>query len=222
LLLKKASGQVPHGGGKKLPEDGNAYAQVLEWIKAGQPRGTNDEIKVVNIEIIPSEVKMLPRTKVQTRVLARYSDGTSKDVTHLAAFQSSESVLASIDAEGLIQSGPLPGEAAIMARFMEKFSVCLVTLPLPETLNVNLPTRIDSQHYIDRLLSDKFVKLGLSPSALAAAALVAFWAAADSPVVPSCIPEVPNEGPTLNPGVPGPMLYGFRVTPGAYPPKTGD
>ena len=168
LLLKKASGQVPHGGGKKIPEDGNAYAQVLEWIKNGQPRSTHDELKVVNIEIIPSEVKMLPRTKVQTRVLARYSDGTSKDVTHLAAFQSSESVLASIDAEGMIQSGPLPGEAAIMARFMEKFSVCLVTLPLPETLNVNLPTRIDSQHYIDRLLSDKFVKLGLSPSDLAA------------------------------------------------------
>ncbi|NDH67852.1 MAG: DUF1549 domain-containing protein, partial [Gammaproteobacteria bacterium] len=60
------------------------------------------------------------------------------------------------------------GQAAIMARFMEKFSVCLVTLPLPETLNVNLPTRIDSQHYIDRLLSDKFVKLGLSPSPVAA------------------------------------------------------
>ena len=76
LLLKKASGQVPHGGGKKLPEDGNAYAQVLEWIKNGQPRSTHDELKVVNIEIIPSEVKMLPRTKVQTRVLARYSDGS--------------------------------------------------------------------------------------------------------------------------------------------------
>lgn len=168
LLLKKASGQVPHGGGKKLPEDSNAYAQVLDWIKSGQPRGAPDELKVVNIEILPSEVKMSPRTKVQTRVLARFSDGSSKDVTHLTAFQSSESVLASVDADGLIQSGPLPGEAAVMARFMEKFSVCLVTMPLPETLNVNLPSRIDSQHYIDRLLSDKFVKLGLSPSALAA------------------------------------------------------
>lgn len=167
LLLKKASGQVPHGGGKKLPEDGNAYSKILEWIKAGQPRSTADEIKVVNIEIIPSEAKILPRSKVQTRVLARYSDGSSRDVTHLSAFQSSESVLASIDADGLIQSGPLPGEAAIMARFMEKFSVCMVTMPMPQSINSIPPARIESEHYIDQLLSDKFLKLGLSPSGMA-------------------------------------------------------
>ena len=33
--------------------------------------------------------------------------------------------------DGLVKAGPLPGEAAIMARFMEKFAVCNVVIPLP-------------------------------------------------------------------------------------------
>ncbi len=168
LLLKKASGQVPHGGGKKLPQDGNAYAQILSWLKSGQLRTQSSEPKVESIEIFPSEVRLTPSSKLQIKVVARLSNGISQDVTHLAAFQSSESVLASVDADGLVVAGPLPGEVAVMARFMEKFSVLMVTMPLPEInseiVKSNLPRRIDSQHFIDQLISDKLEKLGLSPS----------------------------------------------------------
>src|SRR5262249_27021306 len=37
LLLRKASGQVPHGGGKRLPVDGAAYRALADWIPAGCP-----------------------------------------------------------------------------------------------------------------------------------------------------------------------------------------
>ena len=35
LLLTKGSGQVAHGGGKRLPIDGEAYATILRWIAQG-------------------------------------------------------------------------------------------------------------------------------------------------------------------------------------------
>src|SRR4051794_10677870 len=38
LLLRKASGQVAHGGGKRLPADGPYYDLVRRWIVAGCPR----------------------------------------------------------------------------------------------------------------------------------------------------------------------------------------
>src|SRR6516164_2906950 len=38
LLLRKASAEVPHGGGKKLPADGPYYDVLRRWIAAGCPR----------------------------------------------------------------------------------------------------------------------------------------------------------------------------------------
>lgn len=164
LLIQKASGKVPHGGGKKLNPEASAYAQVLHWIQAGAPRTPVNEPKVEFVEIHPSEAILSPKAKIQTRVLAHFQNGAIKDVTHLSAFQSSESVMTSVDAQGQIEAGVLPGEAAIMARYMEKFAVCLVTMPLTGPLQSKVPQRLDSNHFIDKLLSDKYLKLGLTPS----------------------------------------------------------
>ena len=67
----------------------------------------------------------------QAVVTAHYTDGSRQEVTHLAMYQSSESVLAAVSADGLVTAGKLPGEAAIMARFRDRFAVCNVVMPLP-------------------------------------------------------------------------------------------
>src|SRR3954447_14757140 len=38
LLLRKASAQVPHGGGKRLDLDGAFYQTLLRWVAGGLPR----------------------------------------------------------------------------------------------------------------------------------------------------------------------------------------
>ena len=38
LFLRKASGAVPHGGGRKLPKDSPEYALLKTWIASGTPR----------------------------------------------------------------------------------------------------------------------------------------------------------------------------------------
>ncbi|MGC4051938.1 MAG: hypothetical protein QM757_21560, partial [Paludibaculum sp.] len=65
------------------------------------------------------------------RVTAEFSDGSREDVTKLAAFQSNESGYATVDASGVVRVGTIAGEAAITARFGDKFAVCHVLIPLP-------------------------------------------------------------------------------------------
>ena len=72
----------------------------------------------------PPNRSMVFGASQQLAVTAHYSDGSTRDVTHLAQFSSSESVYAAVDANGRVKAGPIPGEAAIMARFAEKFAVC--------------------------------------------------------------------------------------------------
>src|ERR1044072_3286513 len=46
LLLQKATGRIPHGGGKKLDPDSQDYRTLLSWISAGTPRTSADAPKL--------------------------------------------------------------------------------------------------------------------------------------------------------------------------------
>src|SRR5262245_61143564 len=131
LLLRKASAAVPHGGGRRLVPGELPYETLRRWVAAGLPRTPADAPKLQRISVDPPERILSAGRRQQLRVTAHYSDATAADVTPLTMFQSNESVLAAVDANGLVTAGPLPGEAAVMARFMEKFAVCHVLLPVP-------------------------------------------------------------------------------------------
>ena len=51
-------------------------------------------------------------------MLADYTDGSVRDVTRQAQFQSNEPSLAAVDEDGLVRTFDLAGEAAVMARYM--------------------------------------------------------------------------------------------------------
>src|SRR4051812_27987160 len=78
LLLRKASGQVPHGGGKKLPEGEAAYHTLERWIAAGCPRTPADAPKLVKINVVPDSLTMAFKSEKQLAVTAHYSDGTTQ------------------------------------------------------------------------------------------------------------------------------------------------
>src|SRR5206468_3864444 len=141
LLLRKPTAQMPHGGGKRLAPTDAAYDVLRRWIAAGAPRDPEGTPPLLRITLAPTERILAQRGEQALRVTAHYGDGTTLDVTHLATFQSNESVLASVNADGLIKAGPLPGEAAIMARFMEKFAVCNVLIPQAGTVPAELYAR---------------------------------------------------------------------------------
>ncbi len=55
LLLQKPAELLSHGGGERLPLDGNEYNLLSSWIQAGGPRGSL--AKLNRIEFVPAEVE---------------------------------------------------------------------------------------------------------------------------------------------------------------------
>lgn len=164
LFLRKAAAQVPHGGGKRLEAGSVGYNTLRGWIAVGTPRTPADAPTVERISVEPSERRLTPRASQQLVVTAHYTDGSRADVTHLTTFQSSESVLAAVHADGLITAGPLPGEAAIMARFMDRFAVCNVVMPMPGSVDESVYARLPRKNFIDGHVWAKLKELGIVPS----------------------------------------------------------
>ncbi|HQU42835.1 MAG TPA: hypothetical protein PK867_08480, partial [Pirellulales bacterium] len=114
LLLRKAAGQAPHGGGVRIGSDSREYRILHAWIAGGLRFGDAADPHVVSIALTPRERVLDLRAGQQLRVMARYSDGRHVDVTSLARFQSNNEALASVDESGLVAVGETPGQVAVM------------------------------------------------------------------------------------------------------------
>jgi hypothetical protein len=162
LLLLKATGKVPHGGGKRFDPGSEPYEIFHSWITHGAPACAPDAPRVVKISIEPRELVMQSGAKAQLRVLARYSDGATRDVTGQTQYDSNLGPVAGVSPEGLVECNGQSGEAAIMARYMGQVAVFRALVPHGQSLAA-IPN-FSSDHYIDKLLSEKWKKLGLLPS----------------------------------------------------------
>lgn len=164
LLLRKASGELPHGGGKRLTKDSEAYQLVARWIARGHPRTPASAPKLERISVSPVEKLLKPGVSLPLVVTAHYSDGACEDVTRMATFQSNDTVYASVNDQGLVQAGTLPGESAIMARYQNLFAVCNVMIPLPTQPDAKLYSKLPTLNFIDGLVWDKLQQLGVVPA----------------------------------------------------------
>ena len=164
LLLRKASAQVPHGGGRKLEPGSPFYQALLGWVADGMPRTPSDAPKLVRVAVEPIERTLTTGESFALRVSAAYSDGSTRDVTHLAAFQSTDSTLVSADAEGRIKAGPIPGEATVSARFQGTFANCSVLIPLPGEAPAESDASPPRKNFVDDHIAAKLKKLGIVPS----------------------------------------------------------
>ncbi len=164
LFLKKPSGQMAHGGGKRLLPGEPNYETIKRWIAAGSPRTPAEAPVLERITVEPGERVLPYHGEQQLVVLAHYSDKTTQDVTHLTSFQSNESAIAAVSPEGRIKAGPIPGEAAIMARFMEKFAICNVLIAVPGPVPSELYAKLPRNNFIDGHVWAKLQQLGITPS----------------------------------------------------------
>lgn len=164
LLLTKPTAVIPHGGGRRLATDSAHYKLVREWIASGAPRKADGAPKLLRIAVVPDAIVLSAEQKQPLRVTASYSDGSTKDVTTLATFLSNESPIAAVDEDGRIQAGTIVGEAAIMARFMNHFAVCSVTVPRSEAIAADVFEKLPVRSEIDRLVWQKLQRLNIVPS----------------------------------------------------------
>lgn len=164
-LLEKATGAVPHTGGKLFEAGSERYQTIHQWIESNVP---NDDVaklpKVTAVELYPKKsVLDGEKSTQQMTVRARYSDGTDRDVTKLAVFLTNNETSAAIDPDGLVTAGAR-GEAFVMARF-ETYTVGSQVLVLPKGLKFEYPAEPEA-NYIDTLVAAKLRNLRIAPSGI--------------------------------------------------------
>ncbi len=162
LILLKATGRVPHGGGKRMSADGEEYRLLRRWIEAGAPASAPGAPGVVRLRVAPGDCTLRPGQEQQLAVEAEYGDGSRRDVTRQAEYFTNLDVVATVDRDGLVTARQQTGEAAIMARYRGHVTVFRAIVPHGEPLK-ELPD-FKPNNYIDELAGAKWMKLGLRPS----------------------------------------------------------
>ncbi|MBM4015134.1 MAG: DUF1553 domain-containing protein [Planctomycetes bacterium] len=121
LFLLKPSGAVPHEGGQRLAPGSREYERLAAWVAAGAPFDA-DAPRVVALELWPRDpVVPLPGMRQQFAVQARWSDGSTRDVTAEAAIESNDIEVATAD-EWATVTALRRGDVAILARYGGQFA----------------------------------------------------------------------------------------------------
>ena len=165
LLIQKSLGAVPHTGGTRFHEGDELYSTMMRWIEAGVPDDAAAVAHADAMEILPKQMVLEGEgAKQQLTVRAHYTDGTYRDVTHLALFSSNNDNSATITPDGLVTASKR-GEAFVMARFAT-FTVGSQAIVIPKGLDYKFPSELPEYNYVDQLVDAKLKKLRIIPSPL--------------------------------------------------------
>jgi hypothetical protein len=160
-ILAKATAAAPHEGGKRFDRDSPEYRILHNWIA----RGAADDAASppVHLELTPADAILDEPVREQPlQVIARFGDGSSRDVTHLARFAVADEAIAEVSG-GVVRSRQ-PGEAAVTAEYMGRMAVAVVLFrgPAPDRTWPNPP----AVNFIDSHVFAKLRKLRVEPSPL--------------------------------------------------------
>ena len=159
LLLLKPTLAVGHGGGKKLAPDSREYRLIRRWLEQGAPGPIAGEPTVTGLRVLPEHRRMEPGQHQRLVVMATYSDGTERDVSDDARFNTLNEGVAQVDPAGLIKTLG-QGETNIMARYEGHAALARITIPYGEPK----PFEFVARNAIDERAAAKWRELGLVPS----------------------------------------------------------
>ena len=160
LLLLKASGEIAHGGGKRLPKSSQGYALMLNWIRQGMPMDLPSGPKLVGVDLEPKKVSFRPNQEQQLKAMARYSDGTVRDVTSQALYFSNDNAMAQVSEGGLVKALDITGKVAVMVRYQGVVTVFNALIPLGAPIE-QFPV---AKNFVDEAVFANLKLLGIPPS----------------------------------------------------------
>jgi len=128
LMLLKPTAEVPHEGRQIIKPGSREYKLLRAWIAEGTKNEDATKARASGLEILPGDVEMdLPGREQQMLVIAKYPDGTERDVTRDAHFSVSNTEVASADGQGRVK-GLRRGEAAILVRYEGIYATKLLAI----------------------------------------------------------------------------------------------
>jgi hypothetical protein len=154
---------APHEGGQRFAPNSHAWQILHQWIDTGARPDDPQTPQPVRLEAAPASAILTdPTDRVQLRVRATFSDGTTRDVTHLACFEPSN-LLVKVDDRG-VAVRTAHGESAILVRYLNQQAVVrLAFVPArPGFVWKDVP----ENNYIDRHVFVRLRALRLQPAEL--------------------------------------------------------
>ena len=109
--------------------DSEDYQVLRRWIEQGAPPPRPDDPVVKRLDIEPVDAVLSRNRRVSLRVRASLSDGSTRDVTRLALYESNEPDVAEVSAAGEIRTRDRGGLFAVMVRYGDRFGVFHGTVP---------------------------------------------------------------------------------------------
>lgn len=163
LLLLKATAAIPHEGGKRIGEGSPEYDALVQWVRDGAADSGAKGPRLTKLELTPAErVLVEPAAEVQLRALARFSDGSQRDVTRLAVYEPNNQV-AKVSAEGRV-TREKNGESTVLVRYLDQqIAVRLAFVPARPDFAWSDPL---AQNFIDEHVFRKLRTLRINPSNL--------------------------------------------------------
>lgn len=164
LILQKPLMEVAHGGGRRLVKGDESYKVLHGWISQGLKLDADTVPNVVRIEVSPRRsVQRDLGSQQQLTVTSYLSDGTTRDVTALTVFSSSNEQVGTVNAAGLVEKNGR-GETAILGRYLDKMATSDITfLEQVPGFAWNKPAE---NNFVDKLVFAKLQQLQILPSEL--------------------------------------------------------
>jgi hypothetical protein len=164
LLLQKPTGQVPHEGGVRFRRDSEEYDALRRWVAGGLRPDSEDAPRLSRLEVLPRERVLLHGAKRQQLVArASFSDGTVRDVSHLAVYEPSVPSV-TVTPGGLVTADQ-DGEVTVVVRYLDRRVPCRLAF-VPERPGFRWQD-VAAVNYIDRHVFAKLRSLRTQPSELA-------------------------------------------------------
>jgi Protein of unknown function (DUF1553)/Protein of unknown function (DUF1549)/Bacterial Ig-like domain (group 2)/Bacterial Ig-like domain len=166
LVLRKPTGTVAHGGGRRLDPNSDHYRLLRDWI-AQRGLHTPSSPDVLDLRVSPEHRVLDQNETQQLQVHALYRDGSTRDVTATAKYDTLNDVVASVDAQGLVTASG-NGQTAIMVRYEGQAKVFIAVVPYAR---MTQGYDFEPNNFIDELVLAKWRELRLEPSPLASDAV---------------------------------------------------
>ena len=163
LMLLKPLGEVPHEGRQALKPGSREHQMLRQWITEGTKfHNVNNRAK--SIEILPKEAEMdLPGRSQQFLVIAKYEDGSTRDVTREAHFSVSNTEVTDVTGGGVVR-GLRRGESALLVRYEGIYETALLTVMGDRT--GYQWADVPENNFIDQHVNAKLRKMKILPSEL--------------------------------------------------------
>jgi len=163
LVIQKPTSDLIHEGGQRYTKGSWEHHVFQRWIDGGAKNDDSRQSDFLGLDITPSEVVFSDKGQTtQLKVVARWADGTSEDVTPLCRFQSNDTQICEIDKVGRITAGE-PGDTHVVVFYDNGVVPIPVMRPVSDKVGSNYPD-VSTPTKVDELVVSKLRKLGIVPS----------------------------------------------------------